>query len=335
MQYIEIPLSENRTRLDRCIRRLLGNINQAVLEKFLRSGLILLDKKKVKSSIKVETGQKIYFSSEINFEKKQNKKLWDFHTYEFYKNLFNKICIKNTKHYIALNKPNGLAVQGGTSQKYHIDEMFKYLFEDHNIPKLVHRIDKDTSGLLLLATNQSSAKQLTSNFREKQIIKTYLALVSPCPKSNMDILNLPLHKSGFREKQKIEVNFLKGKNAVTQYKVIDKNSDNFALLALYPKTGRTHQIRVHLNYINSPIVGDKKYNGLNRSKFYENKTFRHKKIINSSNETLLTKNLQLHAYSIRMPSNEVIEAEISKDFKKNLKILGLSLPENVSKIFVK
>ena len=112
MKNIKIPLSEHGSRFDRCLRRLLGYINQALLEKLLRSGLILLDNKKTKSSIKVKLGQIICYSNDINIEKKDIKHVYDISTDTYYKNLYKKIFIKETKEYIALNKPFGLAVQG-------------------------------------------------------------------------------------------------------------------------------------------------------------------------------------------------------------------------------
>ena len=111
MRNIKIPKSEDGSRFDRCLRRLLGYINQSVLEKYLRLGLILLDNKKIKSSVKVKSDQIIFYSDEINFEKKNTKENWDQDTTKYYTNLYNKILIKETKEYIAINKPSGLAVQ--------------------------------------------------------------------------------------------------------------------------------------------------------------------------------------------------------------------------------
>ncbi|MDG2458119.1 MAG: pseudouridine synthase, partial [Alphaproteobacteria bacterium] len=184
MLVIKIPETEDGSRIDRCIRRILGNINQAMLEKYLRSGLILLDNKKIKSSVKVNTGQLVKYSSFIKFENGKIKQFNQADINNYYKNLYKRIFIKETKEFIAINKPCGLAVQGGSSQKYHVDDMLKCIFYDQTAPKLVHRIDKDTSGLLLIAKNQKSAKKISSFFIEHKIIKTYLAIVSPCPKTN-------------------------------------------------------------------------------------------------------------------------------------------------------
>ena len=177
MRSIKIPTSENGSRFDRCLRRLLGYINQPLLEKSLRLGLILLDKKKIKSSFKVKKGQIIFYSNDIKFEKMDMKQDFDNHTYTYYCNLYNQMYINETKEYIALNKPSGLAVQGGSSQKYHIDGMLRCLFNKNNTPKLIHRIDKDTSGLLLVAKNQQTAMKFSNLFEKRKIVKTYLAIV--------------------------------------------------------------------------------------------------------------------------------------------------------------
>ena len=333
MKNIQVPNSEHGSRFDRCFRRLLGHINQPLLEKSLRLGLILLDNKKIKSSLKVKKGQIIFYSNDIKFENIEMRQDFNNHNNIYYHNLYYKIFIKETEEYLALNKPSGLAVQGGSSQKYHIDGMLRCLFNENNTPKLIHRIDKDTSGLLLVAKNQQTAVKFSNLFQQRKIIKTYLAIVSPCPKNEKGIIDLPIYKAGLIGHQKMVVDYNRGKKAITEYKVLDKVSSRAALIALYPKTGRTHQLRVHLEHMNSPIVGDKKYSGLSDLYSSEQNLLEHESIsqIKWSNESI--KNLQLHAYSIRMPSNELIEAEVSYNFKKNLNFLGLKIPKNIHKIF--
>jgi 23S rRNA pseudouridine955/2504/2580 synthase len=212
--------------------------------------------------------------------------------------------------------------------------MLKYIFKDTIVPKLIHRIDKDTSGLLLVAKDQQAAKKFSNYFKERKIIKTYLAIVSPCPKNDQGIIDLPIYKGGPKGHQKMIVDYNRGKKAITEYKILDKVSSRAGLMALYPKTGRTHQLRVHLEYLNSPIVGDKKYSGLSGVCSLDDSLLEHESIskIKWSNESI--KNLQLHAYSIRMPSDELIEAEISDNFKKNLNFLGLIIPKNIHKLFI-
>ncbi len=334
MLNIKIPEKEHGSRLDRCIRRLLGHINQSLLEKFLRSRMILLDGKKTKSSVKVSFGQVLNYSHKIRFERSDLVTKINEKNLTYYKNLFKRIFIIETSEYIALNKPSGLSVQGGSKQRFHIDDMLKCISNDNISLKLVHRIDKDTSGLLLIAKNNKTAKKFTSYFKERKIVKTYLAIVSPSPNDDMGIIDLPLSKSGSKEYQRMLVDQNTGKRALTEYKVIDKVGSRVALVALYPKTGRTHQLRVHLEYINAPIVGDNKYRGLSEVYMSFHNFPEHKKLSQIKWKPNNIKNLQLHAYSIRIPENKTIIAEVPEDFKQNLKFLGLKLPEKLHDIFI-
>ena len=132
--------------------------------------------------------------------------------------------------------------------------MLKCISTENNLLKLVHRIDKDTSGLLLIAKENKVAKKFTSFFKDRKIIKTYLANVSPCPNDHGGTIDLPLSKSGTKHYQRMSVDQNMGKRAITDYKVLDKVGSRVALVALFPKTGRTHQLRVHLEYITAPIA---------------------------------------------------------------------------------
>jgi RluA family pseudouridine synthase len=225
-------------------------------------------------------------------------------------------------------------VQGGSKQKFHVDDMLKCISTDKVSLKLVHRIDKDTSGLLLLAKENKVAKKFTSFFKDRKIIKTYLAIVSPCPNDDRGTIDLPLSKSGTKGYQRMSVDQNMGKRAITEYKVLDKVGSRVALVALFPKTGRTHQLRVHLEYINAPIVGDNKYRGLSEVYMSSQNLPEHKKLSQIKWIPNNIKNLQLHAYSIRIPESETITAEVSEDFKQNLKFLGLKLPKKLHDIFI-
>lgn len=333
MASLVIPTSEDGSRLDRCIRRILGNINQGLLEKHLRSGFILLDNKKVKSSEKVKSGQLLQYSEKINFSNSTTDRKLNQVSENFYKTLYDQIYIKENDNYIALNKPSGLAVQGGSGIKYNIDEMLKYKFGKNKTPKLIHRIDKDTSGLLLVAKDQISAKKFANYFKERKILKVYLALVSPIPKIESGTINSSLIKSGIEGNQKMIIDNDNGKVAITEYKVLNDIGSRVGLIALYPKTGRTHQLRVHLESINAPIMGDRKYKGLSDVYSSALNLPGHKNVSNIKWKPDNIKNLQLHAYCITLPSGETIEAPITDEFKRNLDFLGLDLPSNINHIF--
>ena len=333
MASLVIPTSEDGSRLDRCIRRILGNINQGLLEKHLRSGFILLDNKKVKSSEKVKSGQLLQYSEKLNFSNLTTDRKLNQVSENFYKTLYDQIYIKENDNYIALNKPSGLAVQGGSGIKYNIDEMLKYKFGKNKTPKLIHRIDKDTSGLLLVAKDQISAKKFANYFKERKILKVYLALVSPIPKIESGTINSSLIKSGIEGNQKMVIDNDNGKVAITEYKVLNDIGSRVGLIALYPKTGRTHQLRVHLESINAPIMGDRKYKGLSDVYSSALNLPGHKNVSNIKWKPDNIKNLQLHAYCITLPSGETIEAPITDEFKRNLDFLGLDLPSNINNIF--
>lgn len=333
MASLVIPTSEDGSRLDRCIRRILGNINQGLLEKHLRSGFILLDNKKVKSSEKVKSGQLLQYSEKLNFSNSTTDRKLNQVSENFYKTLYDQIYIKENDNYIALNKPSGLAVQGGSGIKYNIDEMLKYKFGKNKTPKLIHRIDKDTSGLLLVAKDQISAKKFANYFKERKILKVYLALVSPIPKIESGTINSSLIKSGIEGNQKMVIDNDNGKVAITEYKVLNDIGSRVGLIALYPKTGRTHQLRVHLESINAPIMGDRKYKGLSDVYSSALNLPGHKNVSNIKWKPDNIKNLQLHAYCITLPSGETIEAPITDEFKRNLDFLGLDLPSNINHIF--
>lgn len=333
MASLVIPISEDGSRLDRCIRRILGNINQGQLEKHLRSGFILLDNKKVKSSKKVKSGQLLKYSEKINFSSPTTDRKLNQVSENFYKTLYDQIYIKENNHYIALNKPSGLAVQGGSGIKYNIDEMLQYKFGKNKTPKLIHRIDKDTSGLLLVAKDQISSKKFANYFKERKILKVYLALVSPVPKKEIGTITSSLIKSGIAGNQKMIIDDDNGKISITEYRVLNKVGSRVGLLALYPKTGRTHQLRVHLESINAPILGDRKYTGLADVFSSPMNLPGHKNVSNIKWKPDNIKNLQLHAFSITLPSGETIEAPLTDEFKRNLDFLGLTLPSNLNHIF--
>ena len=333
MHSLVVPMSEDGSRLDRCIRRILGNINQGMLEKHLRSGFILLDDKKVKSSEKVKSGQLLKYSEKINFSNLATFRNLNQGLENFYETLYDQIYIKENDHYIAFNKPCGIAVQGGSGIKYNIDEMLHYKFGKNKTPKLIHRIDKDTSGLLLVAKDQISAKKFANYFKEKKILKVYLALVSPVPKKESGTINSSLIKSGIVGNQKMIIDDNHGKISITEYKVLNEVGSRVGLLALYPKTGRTHQIRVHLESINAPILGDRKYTGLSDVFSSAVNLPGHKNVSNVKWKPDNIKNLQLHAFSITLPSGETIEAPLTDEFKRNLDFLGLNLPSNINHIF--
>jgi 23S rRNA pseudouridine955/2504/2580 synthase len=183
--------------------------------------------------------------------------------------LFDAIILKDN-HLIALNKPEGLASQGGSSQgTRHIDAYKSTLqFGAKDPPRLIHRLDKETSGILLLARDVKTASAFATLFRDKQVEKIYWALVEGVPKKEKGILESyigngdiwkPSINRGLIEQKKSRQNSANKKKALTFYKVIEKIGSKYAWLELKPATGRTHQLRIHCAELGNPIVGDRKY----------------------------------------------------------------------------
>ncbi len=264
-------------RVDRFLRNRLGQIPQGLIEKNLRNGTIKLNKKKVKSSKKIKYNDKIEL---YNFTFKNNIK----HTKEKFipsTDIIKEnedLIIENNDNFVVLNKQSGISVQGGTKSKKNIIDIFakSNLFK-HAKPFSVHRLDKDTSGVFIIAKNRETAQLLTSLFRLRKVYKTYLAICNgELILSNKGIIKNQLVR--FENKKKIiEI-------AETKYEILDKNN-NATFIELHPITGRKHQLRKQLFNLGNSIIGDKKYN-----------TTRSLKITN--------KNLMLHSYEIKFKINQ-------------------------------
>lgn len=266
----------NDMRLDRWIRNILGNIPQGLIEKNLRFGKIKLNNKKVKSSIKVKTSDQIDLYDFKFKETILQKKI----KFEPSKNIIKaneELIIDNNDDFIVLNKRAGISVQGGTKSKKNLIDIFNKseIFKDTK-PFSVHRLDKDTSGVFIIAKNRETAQLLTSLFRLRKVHKTYLAIChGEIEKNSGEWSNdLVRYDNG---KKIIE-------NAKTTYKVIDKNS-NSTLVEMKPITGRKHQLRKQLFEIGHSIYGDQKYRSINSEKG-------------------LNKNLMLHSYQIKFMIND-------------------------------
>ncbi|MDA8671031.1 RNA pseudouridine synthase [Candidatus Pelagibacter bacterium] len=267
----------NDMRIDRWTRLKIGKIPQGLIEKYLRSGKIKINKKKIKSSTKVKTNDIIDF---FNLEFKESilqKKIKFEPSKEIIKSNEDQI-IDNNENFIVLNKSSGISVQGGTKSKKNLVDIFakSEIFQGTK-PYSVHRLDKDTSGVFIMAKTRESAQLLTSLFRLRKVHKTYLAIChGELDKDSGEWNNDLVRFDG--EKKIIE-------KAKTIYKVLDKNSEA-SLVELKPITGRKHQLRKQLYALGQPIFGDIKY-----------------KLSNSARG--LNKNLMLHSYQIKFIINDV------------------------------
>ena len=291
----------NNMRFDRWLRSKIGKIPQSLIEKTLRAGKIKINKKKIKSSFKIKTNDQVDF---FNFNFKEEiiqKKIKYSPSNEIIKSNENLI-IDNNDDFIVLNKKAGISVQGGTKSKKNLIDIFsKSKIFQGTKPYSVHRLDKDTSGVFIMAKNRQSAQLFTSLFRLRRVHKTYLAICNGELEKNSGELNDELIR--FDNGKKII------EKAKTIFKVLDKNS-NSSLVEMRPITGRKHQLRKQLFNIGHSIYGDKKYRSSISSKG-------------------INKDLMLHSYQIKFMINQkkyTYKALLPDYFKKLLKVKRLDFP---------
>ncbi len=288
----------NDMRIDRWTRLKIGKIPQGLIEKYLRSGKIKINKKKIKSSTKVKTNDIISFFNLDFKETIVQKKIKFEPSQEIIKSNEDQV-IDNNENFVVLNKSSGISVQGGTKSKKNLVDIFakSEIFQGTK-PYSVHRLDKDTSGVFIIAKTRESAQLLTSLFRLRKVHKTYLAIChGELNKDSGEWNDDLIRYDGVRKITE---------KAKTIYKVLDKNSEA-SLVELKPITGRKHQLRKQLYAIGQPIYGDIKY-----------------KLSNSSRG--LNKNLMLHSYQIKFIIDDVkhtYTAMLPDYFKKLLKIKRL------------
>lgn len=233
------------------------NLNFNLANKLIRSRKVKINNQRISRNSSIITGDKvdIFFQLSNVLSKSKTCKVP-----KKFISVLKKSVIYKDNHIIALNKPAAIAVQGGSKIGLNIEIALQYLrFDNNNKPKLVHRLDKDTSGVLLLARTQDAAKVIFEKFCDHQIEKKYLALIKGVPSKNDGIIDIPLMKKYFKGVEKVYRDE-NGKNAISHYKVIVQ-MENHSLVELRPKTGRTHQLRVHCKEIGHPIIGDGKYGG--------------------------------------------------------------------------
>lgn len=305
VKIIEVKAVDDGMRLNRWFLKYYPSLPMSKLQKLLRTKQIKVDGKRAETSCKLEAGQVVRIppfeekEAEVKKPRELSKK-----DIEFVQGL----VIYKDDNIIILNKPAGIAVQGGTGTKVHIDGMLDGLkFEAAERPRLVHRIDKETSGVLLLARNRKWADVLTRAFREHSLQKTYLALVVGRPQKMSGEISISLEKVGERSMAVED-----GKPAVTEFEVLDSVGKNFALVQAMPITGRTHQIRAHMECIGTPIVGDDKYFGGGERKKFEN----------------FADKLHLHAYKIDLSGiynkKMVVVAKLPDYFVADLETVGIN-----------
>ena len=258
-------------RFDKWIRHNLGDLPQGFIEKNLRNGKFKINNKKKQSSYKLKLNDLIEVHN-FKFINKPIKTLKKFIATSDTVKKNEKLIIDNNDNFIVVNKNSGIPVQGGTKSKKNLIDIFSKseIFKDDK-PYSVHRLDKETSGVFLIAKNRSTAQLLTSLFRLRKVYKTYIAIC----RGELDIEDKGIFKNNLirydNDKKIIE-------KAETNYEILDKNN-NSTFIQLNPITGRKHQLRKQLYNLGHSIIGDKKYNSFKNQKN--------------------NKNLMLHSYEIK------------------------------------
>lgn len=252
---------DDGVRLDRWFKRHLPQIGFATISKWARTGQIRVDGGRAKPEDRLAAGQivRVPPGGEAPHRKQVTKR--ELTAEEIAE--AQAMVIAQTRSAIVLNKPPGLATQGGTKTHRHVDGLLDAFApgEDDPRPRLVHRLDKDTSGVLLVARTPGSAASYSRRFSGRSAKKVYWALVTGVPDVPEGTIDAPLAKQPGTGGEKMHVDEENGQRAVTRYRVVDKAAKRAAWVELEPMTGRTHQLRVHMAAIGHPILGDGKYGG--------------------------------------------------------------------------
>ena len=291
---------EDDIRIDRWLRRKFNRLPQSFFEKKLRKGFIRLNKKIIKSNTKVVSGDcveirdfnsKIYTKEIINNIKVPKNFITKFK---------NSIIFEN-KDYMIINKWKGIATQGGSNVIHSIDEIIKNLSANMS---LVHRLDKETSGALIISKNYKTSRFFGSLFKEKKINKMYLAVCNKYPRKKSGIIKLKIKKNKNLKNNSIIFN-----ESITRYKLLE-HKDNVSTILFFPVTGKMHQIRIVAKYLGCSVLGDKKYK-------------------NSIDKNKINK-LMLHAFAISFfykKAKQIYFAKLDPEMIKNFKKLGLKIPK--------
>jgi 23S rRNA pseudouridine955/2504/2580 synthase len=268
---VTVEAEENDIRVDRWFRRHYPALGHGALEKLLRTGQVRLDGKRVKASDRLSTGQVLRLPPQLQAQEgtttpsSTERPTTHKPSTDRDKKEGEALVMHKDSSVLVLNKPPGLATQGGSGITRHIDGLLEHLtFGKKQKPRLVHRLDRDTSGVLVVARTAPAAAALSESLRRRDAQKIYWALTRGVPKRRTGTIKLALAKEGGRGNEKMvgaDRDVEDAKHAITDYVVIDHAGGEYAWIAAKPVTGRTHQIRVHLASLGTPIVGDFKYGG--------------------------------------------------------------------------
>ena len=299
-------------RLDRWFKRHMPEVSFNLVSRWARTGQLRLAGKRAVPGDRIETGQEIRIPPPEAAPSRTGRPQRKRETLTADEEQFVRdMVIYEDPNAFVLNKPPGLATQGGTKTTQHLDRLLDGLAGDDARPKLVHRLDKDTSGALLVARSARAAGHFAKAFSGRTARKVYWALIVGVPDRDEGIIDAPLAKQPGTGGEKMHVSPEHGLPAKTKWRVVDRAGNRAAWVELQPLTGRTHQLRAHMAAIGHPIVGDAKYGGP---------------------EAFLTggisRKLHLHARRIRIDAPDGgkidVTAELSPHIAETLATLGFS-----------
>ncbi|WP_439477812.1 RluA family pseudouridine synthase [Brevundimonas sp.] len=314
VQTLYVAEAEDGIRLDRWFRRRWPHLSNIQVQKMARSGQIRVDGARIKPEGRLTAGAAVRVPP---IPDDASRKAGDLHTLSAKDIAFAKsLVLYEDDMVIAINKPHGLAVQGGTKTSRHVDRLLSAWGEGMDRPRLVHRLDRDTSGVLLLGKGPEAAKRLAGAFARRQAKKTYWAIVIGNPKPAAGQIDMPLKKTGINDFEMMRPADRKdprAEPAETAFATISRAAHRASWMALRPFTGRTHQLRAHMAGIGHPILGDPKYGD------------------EASKELSGPLKLQLHARRIELehPSGGmlVVEAPLSPEMRAGFAHFGFEEAE--------
>ena len=265
----KIEADDDGIRVDRWFKRHFPAMAHSAVEKLLRTGQVRLDGKRVSAGDRIAVGQLLRLPPQLQTAEaglSTHSQPPDTQLGERLKEQAESLVIHKDSSVLVLNKPAGLATQGGSGIREHVDGLLEFLrFEKKQRPRLVHRLDRDTSGILVVARTATAAASLSEALRRRDATKLYWALTKGVPQPARGTIRSPLAKEAAGRSEKMvtaEEHDTGAKAAVTDYVVLGQAGQELAWVAVRPYTGRMHQIRVHLASIGTPIVGDFKYGGV-------------------------------------------------------------------------
>ena len=256
---LSVGVGEDGVRLDRWLRRRWPHLGQTQIHKLARSGQIRVDGARAKAETRLVAGAMVRVPPLPDAPPREARDGLNARDAAF----AHSLVLYEDYDVLVLNKPAGLAVQGGTKTSQHIDRLLSAWGEGLDRPRLTHRLDRDTSGVLVLGKSPNAAARLAGAFAKRRAQKTYWAIVESNPRPVDGTIEVPLMKTGVGDREMVtpaDPKDPRAQPAVTDFVTVSRAGPRAAWLALRPHTGRTHQLRAHLLAIGHPILGDPKYN---------------------------------------------------------------------------